>query len=74
MWGLGEKWAGGVEKHTVGPGAESGDDVSRGPASCLTLEPLHWFPLPFHPGSGQLQRGGPGPAGHGLLLPLLPPV
>lgn len=30
MWGLGEKWAGGVEKRTVGPGAESGDDVSRG--------------------------------------------
>ena len=48
--------------------------VSRGTASCLALEALHWFPLPFHPGSGQLQRGGPGPASHGLLLPLLPPV
>lgn len=53
-------------------------DMSAGGGVCVSppcnSQTPSSSPPPSHPGPGQLQRGGPGPAGHGLLLPLLPPV
>lgn len=76
--GLGESMWGGLPEHMARPVVQC-QVMWRGEGECfLPCAPRATSPVPADPtpdpGSGQLQRGGPGPAGHRLLLPFLPPV